>query len=493
MIPGSVRSKIIINSTVVLLILTLATLYTGLASGTLTRSVEVLFRNNLRIEGLVDALSATEASLERYLTNKGSDDLREYIRESTLLADRARVLDRRVVDNPTALQLRLLAGLVDRFLADAGAAVEAKRGRDVAAYALSFDEASLDAELAREAAGALEGSYVSDSLKAFDSFRAGISATLASNAALVLAATLLSFTILVRYTFRLTEPLTRLAEAARAVGRGEYDHELPAIPGGDEIATTAAAFSSMVRSVKAAFHELRSKAQIEKSLMEERVRLLDLDHKLKDAELLALQTQINPHFLFNTLSAGQQLALTEDASRTVDFLENLAAFIRYTLKTPARSVFIRDELECTERYMWLLRLRFGQRFSFRVDADQEALGVRTPALIIQPLVENAVTHGLRNREAGGVVTVKVTGTDTEARIDVSDTGDGMTPADLDRILSEAEDPSPDSGALEGGIGLKNVIRRVSLATGGAGRVEIRSEPGAGTTVSVFLPAFGGDA
>ena len=211
--------------------------------------------------------------------------------------------------------------------------------------------------------------------------------------------------LIVRFSYKLTGPLSKLAEAARAVGRGEYDHELPLPETGDEIGTTAAAFSSMQASVRSAIEELKSKAEVEKNLMEERMRVLDMSHKLKDAELLALQTQINPHFLFNTLSAGMQLALSEEADRTSDFLDNLAAFIRYVLKPPSRSVWISDEIECVERYIWLLRLRFGERYRFEVSADEAVLSVETPALLLQPLVENAVAHGLKDREEGGWVKV----------------------------------------------------------------------------------------
>jgi sensor histidine kinase YesM len=224
--------------------------------------------------------------------------------------------------------------------------------------------------------------------------------------------------------------------------------------------------------------------------MEERMRVLELDHKLKDAELLALQTQINPHFLFNTLSAGMQLALAEDADKTAEFLDNLAAFIRYALKPPARSVRVSDEIECVERYIWLLRLRFGERYRFRLSVDEEALSVETPALLLQPLVENAVAHGLRDREAGGEIRVGVRLEGGTALLAVEDSGEGMSGEEIARVMRESS--SDDGSPLgEGGIGLHNVIRRVSLATGGRGRVEIESSPGAGASVRIYLPVGSG--
>jgi sensor histidine kinase YesM len=484
MIFGTVRGKIIANSALILLVLSLATLYTGLASSELARSVELLFRNNRMMEGIRGLLDSTENGLAGYLTTKSSDSLKDYIRFSTRLTDESRKLNREVrPDEPLLLQ-RDLAGLIDSYLEDTEASVAAMRGRDVAAYTKSYEDSENSAELARFLIDKIDGIFLSDSLAAYSGFSTQISAVIVSNYLLVVAATLMGLMLLVRYSYKLTGPISRLAEAARAVGRGEYGYELPVPESGDEIGTTTSAFASMQQSVRRSFEELKSKAEVEKTLMEERMRVLELDHKLKDAELLALQTQINPHFLFNTLSAGMQLALVEDADRTADFLDKLAAFIRYVLKPPSRSVRVSDEIECVERYIWLLRLRFGERYRFELSVDEEVLQVETPALLLQPLVENAVTHGLRDREEGGEVRIAARLEGEYALLSVEDTGEGMSDEEIGRVTREG---STDEGMYEGGIGLRNVIRRVALATGGRGRVELESVLGAGTSVRIILP------
>jgi len=355
----------------------------------------------------------------------------------------------------------------------------------VAAYTERFENAERLLQQIRFLIDKIEGIFISDSLTAFSGFNSRVTSVLITNSVLVICATLMGMTILVSFSYRLTDPLAKLARAAEALGRGDYDHELPEPGHPDEISIMAASFSSMRDSVRLAFEEQKAKADLERSLMEERVRLLDMDHKLKDAELLALQTQINPHFLFNTLAAGQQLALSEKADRTSDFMENLAAFIRYALKPPSRSVRVSDELDCVQRYIWLLRLRFGERYRFEVEADERALRVETPALVLQPLVENAVGHGLRNREEGGSVRVRAMMEGSEAVLSVEDSGDGMSRVEMERAMGENSGDDLPAGE---GIGLRNVIRRVTLATDGKGRVELESEPGHGTTVRIRLPA-----
>jgi len=485
-ILGTIRGRIIANSAVVLVVMAVACLYTGLASSELARSVELLFRNNLVMEELSNTLDSTEASLSSYLMTKSSDSLKDYIRESTRLADGARKLNRSIKDDEVLLLQRDISGLVADYLTDAEACVAAKRGRDIPAYTQHFQESERTAELIRFLASRLEGLFLADSVVAFSTFDRQIGRVIATNAALVIAAALMGLMLLVRFSYTLTGPLSRLAEAARAIGRGEYDHELPALDSSDEVGTMAAAFSSMQESVKRAFAELRSKSEVEKRLMEERMRGLDMEHKLKDAELLALQTQINPHFLFNTLQAGMQLSMVEGADRTTDFLEKLAGFIRYALKPPSRSVLVSDEIECVARYIWLLKLRFGERFDFSLEADDAVLGVETPALLLQPLVENSVGHGLRDREGGGRVEVsaRVSEDGHSALLTVSDTGVGMEASEVERLLREGDD---DEDLADRGIGLRNVIRRVKLATRGRGAVELESRPGEGTTVRIRLP------
>jgi len=177
------------------------------------------------------------------------------------------------------------------------------------------------------------------------------------------------------------------------------------------------------------------------------------------------------------------LAGSEEASRTEDFLQNLAVFIRYALTPPERFVLVSDEIECVKRYVWLLRLRFGQRFTFDVQVDDRILGVEVPALILQPLVENSVGHGLADWETGGVVTVRGTWEAGRAVLSVRDNGVGMGAGERRAVLAEAEDFDQSPGH---GIGLRNVIRRIHLSTNGRGKVELLS-PGEGLEVRVLLP------
>ncbi len=479
------RNRIVLNSVVILFVLVIATSYTAFASFDLARSVEVLFRNSVSMEELRNTLRETQENLTGYLSAKNSESLKDFIRTSTMLTSMTIRLNRENKNDDIFLLEKDLAFLVDSYVASAEGAVQAKRGRDVAQYVSLYEDARRTAALIEFLSARMDTIHLGQSLKGFSSYKANISFALLSNGILLLVAFLLSMALIGRYSYTITEPLARLSVAADAVARGEYDHPLPPYDNEDEIRTLHDAFGNMQESVQRAFAEQARKAELERSLMEERMRVLTYQHRLKDAELLALQTQINPHFLYNTLSAGWQLALAEGNEKTAEFLEKLAAFIRYALKPSTRFVLVSEEIECVRQYIWLLKLRFGERFRFRLEVQDDALGYETPALVLQPLVENAIVHGLRDLEQGGDVIVSARLDGDTVRLSVSDSGRGMPKESIALALAAAD---PEDTTPQHGIGLHNVVRRVALATGGKGRVEIESELGHGTRVTIILRA-----
>ncbi len=485
----TVRGKIVANSALIVVLLAGASLYSGFASLELDQSVEALFRNNLTMENYQNLLDQTQTSLTEYLRTKSSDSLKDFIRNSTQLSDRASLLNENIVADQSLLLQRDLSRVFETYLAVAQAGIEAKRGRDTIVYAQNFETASREAGYARILISDLKNQFLSQSLETFSYYRSLIPGVLFSNAALILAATFLAFGLLLSYSRALTEPLSRLAEAAAAMGKGEFRTAIPHVNSKDEIGTLARSFAQMQEGVRDSFENLQTRVEVERKLYEERMQVLELNHRLKDAELLALQTQINPHFLFNTLSAGIGLAGAEDASRTSAFLENLSGFIRYTLTPTSRFVPISDEMDCLDRYIWLLKLRFEDRFAFLVEIDEEIRQVEVPAMILQPLVENSIGHGLSDYESGGVVVIRGYWEDNMAVLSVWDNGIGMEPIEVESVVREALDPDPSSS---GGIGLRNVIRRIQLSTNGSGRVEIQNRNAVGLEVRILLPSVRGN-
>lgn len=217
----------------------------------------------------------------------------------------------------------------------------------------------------------------------------------------------------------------------------------------------------------------------------------------KQAELTALQSQINPHFLYNTLESIRGQALIDDNAEIARMVEALAAFFRYSISRTGNLVTLRDELANINNYMLIQRYRFNNRFSLEIIIDEEdeaAYDFLIPRLIIQPVVENAIFHGLEERMEGGKVTIEVIVTEENLILTISDNGrgiDGKELKELNNRIRSFEISSEDTNkgkTRNTGIALPNVHKRIQLLFGEEYGVNIYSTLGQGTDVEITIPA-----
>ena len=215
----------------------------------------------------------------------------------------------------------------------------------------------------------------------------------------------------------------------------------------------------------------------------------------KQAESLALQNQINPHFLYNTLDSIRGDALAAGAQSIADITEALSTFFRYTITETRNLVTIGEELENVHNYFVIQQYRFGDKLTMDVDIKDnrdEILRMQCPKLFLQPIIENAIFHGLERRKDDGLLTISIEQADEDLHVDISDNGAGI-PAEqliaLNKSLSRVsvgaimEEPN----GKKGGIALKNVCRRIKLLFGERYGIHISSIVGIGTKVEVVLP------
>jgi len=239
-------------------------------------------------------------------------------------------------------------------------------------------------------------------------------------------------------------------------------------------------------------------------LLSTQLSLAELDAQTELAtrmELKALQAQINPHFLFNSLNAGSQLATMEGADRTEHFLSRMAQFFRYNVKKTGGDAALSEEIDSVDNYIYILNVRFAGDIHYvkQIDPSIDLETTRMPSLILQPLVENAIQHGIHDDHENGNITITVdyveekeneTGTDC-VRITVSDNGTGMTRKQLDRIMEPGEGragENAEDGKDSAGIAITNVISRLELYYNRDHLFSIWSDgPGTGTEVTILLP------
>jgi sensor histidine kinase YesM len=214
-----------------------------------------------------------------------------------------------------------------------------------------------------------------------------------------------------------------------------------------------------------------------------------MERLLRESQLVALQSQMNPHFLFNTLNSIARTAGIENASRSRDLIQGLSAVLRYILRNPRQSVSLNEEIRVVREYLSLQAVRFGSRLETEVVVDPDTESAHIPPLILQPLVENAVIYGIEPIENGGRVSIvtereRTTNDGERLTIRVSDNGAGMDSDTVAHLLQE----EPDTGGhVADGIGVLNVRARLELFFGSNHLFAIHSAPGRGTNVTLSIP------
>jgi len=211
---------------------------------------------------------------------------------------------------------------------------------------------------------------------------------------------------------------------------------------------------------------------------------VEIQRKLvAEAEIKALQAQINPHFLFNAISTISSYTRTDPQTASC-LLVKLADFFRKNISPTANEVPLSVELEHCEAYIAIEKARFEERLSIVYEIDDEALSCNVPSLILQPLVENGVRHGILPKEGGGVIHIGARKADHDLMVYVKDNGVGMSQERIRSLLSETLSPHTGDGL---GLALRNVNGRLTALYGKDRALQIESEPGAGTTVRFTVP------
>ena len=280
-------------------------------------------------------------------------------------------------------------------------------------------------------------------------------------------------------------PLQRLSAAAGEIGRGNFDIPALDVETSDEVGVVTAAFNQMVVSIRGYLSKLRESMEKERRLKE---NALLMDAHLKEAELKYLQAQINPHFLFNTLNAGVQLSMMEHADRTYRYLQNVASFFRSKTDREKQVTTLAGEIALIDSYIYIINVRFSGEISYERDLDDTLSQTIMPSMILQPIIENAINHGLRGIDRQGRIILSTYRSGSTAVISVKDNGRGMSAEQIERILSG----SPvirQKGDETNGVGLSNVIGRLRLFYHRDDVFDITSAgEDRGTEVLLYLPA-----
>nr|WP_314461789.1 histidine kinase [uncultured Clostridium sp.] len=221
----------------------------------------------------------------------------------------------------------------------------------------------------------------------------------------------------------------------------------------------------------------------------DRLREQEMDIERQNAELLALHSQINPHFLFNALESIRMHSLLKNEEETACMVERLAVMERQNFDWGTDFITVREEISFVEAYLQLQKYRFGDRLSYRLDMMEECLDYRIPKLTIVTFAENACIHGIESKTADGWIFVRVYLEDDMFYIEIEDTGEGMEETFLEELKNKMAHASIDKLKNKKGVGILNACLRLKMATDNQVCFDLESEAGISTMVTIKIPVL----
>jgi two-component system sensor histidine kinase YesM len=263
--------------------------------------------------------------------------------------------------------------------------------------------------------------------------------------------------MLTRFIFH---PLQKVETHMMLVEKGQFV-EMEVNPQKNEINNLKRVFNHMTTSIKNLILKVKEEEQI-----------------IAKTELNLLQAQINPHFLYNTLDAVSALALMEDYDNCFKMTQALGSFYRNSLNSGLDFIKVKDEINCIQSYMTILNIRYDNEIKLEIDVEEEVMDCEILKLLLQPLVENAVHHGIKPKDGKGTVSIRVFSDEDEIIFIISDDGVGMSEEKIAEVMEGR------SVTGKSGFGLYNLMQRITLYHGIKQPVLIHSEPGNGTEVAV---------
>lgn len=480
----SIQAKLVSAFAITSFVVLISNLFLYSNINAMLSEIDHVYQSNNSIAQLTDTISEVHTNLEKYLNDKSYQTLDAYYTKEQELTILVGELNGEIYDDEILMMERNISNMIEAYLVHTNQAISAKRGRNVELYRAEYEEANDRYELILSYITELNNNrfvvnnanyqVLVEYMQYFQLLSIGILIVVSIG---VICAILL-------LTQNIIGPLQLLAKVANQVAQGNLAVEKIPVYSKDEIGIVSTAFNQMVDRIEEYVYKLRKNLEVENEMKEKE---LIMQAHLKDAQLKYLQAQINPHFLFNTLNAGAQLAMLEEADKTCAFIENMADFFRYNVKKINEDSSIEEELELVDNYLYILNVRFGGEIHYSKEIEEEWIHQRVPSMILQPLVENAVNYGIRGIDWDAHITVRVYEEEGYICMSVADNGIGISP-ELAVELLKGEEREADLSKDTTGIGLGNVISRLQVYYSQEKVMLIRSEgANKGTEVILLIP------
>ena len=482
---ASVRNKILVSFLVPIVFIIATNVYMYASTNAMMKRVNQIYSANVSLNDLSENLTLLQGATREYLENKGTNALNNYYGYYQEYKDLLENLKDQGADNKTRAMQENIVHQSERYLEITEEAITAKRGRNIAKYKNSFEQANVLFQDIQNSIYSLNSDRFRTNTDRYGSLLQSLRQMEIATIIVLLFIGVANVIVVTFVTGSMIEPLTDLSKAADEVAKGNFDVDLNEYESNDEIGVVSKTFMQMVRSIKRYVSEIRESMSRERELKEHE---LVMESRMKEVQLRSLQAQINPHFLFNTLNAGAQLAMMEGADKTTEFIDNMADFFRYNIKKINNNATVAEELLMVDRYVYILNVRFTGEIHYSKEVENDILDVVVPSMILQPIMENAVNYGIREIDWEGHIDLRAYQQDDIVYISIKDNGVGMSEEKISKILS-GENVSDTSKSSSNGIGLVNVIERLRIFTGRDDVMDIFSDgKNKGTEFVIKVPA-----
>lgn len=415
-------------------------------------------------------------SMNRFIMQMDTESLPEVVKHLNAVKTLRSDLDGLRTIGGSDLALANYRNLIDTFLEQAEAMIEKISYEDSDTMAGAYIEAEQTQRFIREEAQELVDLELEQYKPIYEDMMFTTGKLNKLGILLVVTAAAFSILLAIWLSRSITGPIRRLVATAKQISKGRMDTKAPESDSNDEISILCRAFNGMIDNIQ--------------QLMAENINNLEKDRLVKELELKTLQSQINPHFLFNTLNSISKLAYLEGASKTSDLAVSVSRLLRYNLQKLDQAVPLREEVAHVTEYMNIQKARFRDRIAFVINIDERALDGRIPCLTLQPILENAFVHGIEQMEEGAVLELAIRlGKEDQVEIEIRDNGVGMSRETVNKLLQSVREEAPRFGGKgqSTGLGTHNVFKRLHLFFDGQEDIAIDSEEGAGTVVRFTLP------
>ena len=449
--------------------------------------LDMVYQDNRHLNDFSDIINALQDDMTDYLNVKTSDSLENYYRSEQLCRNMVADLNEEVTGRSFDRMERNIRHMTERYLEEVAKTIESKRGRNVEKYRLHYENATrmygyIDTYLSN-----LNMEQFRSNSERYSELQQRFRLFEAVSVIAIILVMISNVCIIISFVGALIRPLKKLSSQADEVAKGNFEIDLLPVESQDEVGVVTGAFNSMVVSIGRYIERIRESMEAERALKE---RELLMEGHLKDARLKYLQAQINPHFLFNTLNAGAQLAMMESADRTYDYIQKVAQFYRYNMKKSEETVTVAEEVEMVDSYIYILNVRFAGDIHYEKHIDESLLYTEMPGMILQPIVENCVNHGIREMGDRGVILLSLYEKEGRVCISVKDNGVGMSEEIIDKVMSGTY-REEDMASGGNGVGMDNVISRMRLFTGNENVMTVQSRgKDMGTEVCLYLERYG---